>query len=120
LMLQSEGGSIVFLGSIVADGTPPAQQLGYTVAKAGLSALARSLAVELGPKGIRVNVVSPGMTRTSMIETLPEKARMLAKAQAPLRQLADPLDIAQSVVFLLSPAASHITGETIRVCGGIA
>lgn len=119
LMQEGGGGSIVFIGSIFADGTPPVQQLRYTVAKAGLSALARSLAVELGPKGIRVNVVSPGMTKTRMIETIPEKAKMLAKAQTPLRQLADPDDVANAVAFLLSSSAGHITGETVRVCGGI-
>lgn len=119
LLQEAGGGSIVFIGSISADGTPPAQQLRYTVAKAGLSALARSLAVELGPKGIRVNVVSPGMTRTRMIDTVPEKAKMLTKAQTPLRQLADPFDVANAVAFLLSSSAGHITGETVRVCGGI-
>lgn len=119
LMLENGGGSMVFIGSTYADGTPPVQQLRYTVAKAGLAALARSLAVELGPRGIRVNVVSPGMTRTRMIEAIPEKAKMLAKAQTPLRQLADPLDVAHAVAFLLGPSAGHITGETVRVCGGI-
>ncbi|MDP9202136.1 MAG: SDR family oxidoreductase [Gemmatimonadota bacterium] len=119
LMLEGGGGSMVFIGSIYADGTPPVQQLRYTVAKAGLAALARSLAAELGPRGIRVNVVSPGMTRTRMIESVPEKVKMLAKAQTPLRQLADPIDVAHAVEFLLSPSAAHITGETVRVCGGI-
>jgi NAD(P)-dependent dehydrogenase (short-subunit alcohol dehydrogenase family) len=54
-----------------------------------------------------------------MIEGLPEKARMLAKTQTPLRQLAEPSDVANAVAFLLSPSASHITGENLRVCGGI-
>ncbi len=119
VMLESGGGSMVFIGSIYADGAPPAQQLRYAIAKAGLAALARSLAVELGPKGIRVNVVSPGMTRTRMIENVPEKVKMLAKVQTPLRQLADPMDVAHAVAFLLSASAGHITGETVRVCGGI-
>lgn len=118
-MLAAGGGSMVFIGSIYGEGAPPAQQMRYAVAKAGLGALARALAVELGPKGIRVNVVSPGMTKTKMIEGLPEKARMLAKTQTPLRQLAEPSDVANSVAFLLSPSASHITGENLRVCGGI-
>ena len=117
-MLAAQSGSIVFLGSIASDSAPPANQSDYVVAKAALQALARSLAVEHGPKGIRVNVVSPGMTSTDMIAHLPEKARMLTKMQTPLRRLAEPADVAEAVLFLLSDRARHITGETVRVCGG--
>jgi len=80
--------------------------------------LAHCLAVEYGPKGIKVNVVAPGMTETDMISLLPDKVKMLTKMQTPLRRLAEPVDIANTVSFLLSPLARHITGETIRVCGG--
>lgn len=118
-MVEAGSGSMVFVGSIAADGIPPANQSDYVLAKSALIALARSLAVEYGPKGIRVNVVSPGMTRTERIAKLPEKARLLAKAAAPLRRLAEPQEIAETVAFLVSPAASHITGETIRVAGGM-
>jgi 3-oxoacyl-[acyl-carrier protein] reductase len=117
-MVESKSGSLVFIGSTAADGVPPSQQTDYVVAKSALAALARSLAVEYGPKGIRVNVVSPGMTQTDMIAHLPEKARLLTRMQSPLRRLAEPSDIAEVVAFLLSPGARHITGETIRVCGG--
>jgi 3-oxoacyl-[acyl-carrier protein] reductase len=117
-MVESKSGSLVFIGSTAADGVPPSQQTDYVVAKSALAALARSLAVEYGPKGIRVNVVSPGMTQTDMIAHLPEKARLLSRMQSPLRRLAEPTDIAEVVAFLLSPGARHITGETIRVCGG--
>jgi 3-oxoacyl-[acyl-carrier protein] reductase len=81
--------------------------------------MARSLAVEYGPKGVRFNVVSPGMTQTEMIANIPEKAKMLAKMNAPLRRLAEVDDIAFTIEFLLSPSARHITGENVRVCGGI-
>ncbi|MBN2501626.1 MAG: SDR family oxidoreductase [Anaerolineales bacterium] len=118
-MLEQKSGAIVFIGSIAADGVPPLHQLDYVVAKSALSALARSLAVEYGPKGIRVNVVSPGMTLTERTSHLPEKARLLSKANAPLRRLAEAKDVANTVSFLLSPAAEYITGETIRVAGGI-
>jgi 3-oxoacyl-[acyl-carrier protein] reductase len=117
-MLAAQRGAIVFLGSVVTDGAPPAQQSDYVVAKAALQALARSLAVEYGPKGIRCNVVAPGMTETDMIAHLPEKAKLLTRMQTPLRQLADPADIAEAVAFLLSQKARHITGATTRVAGG--
>ena len=88
------------------------------MAKSALAALARCLAVEYGPKGILVNVVAPGMTQTDMTARLPEKAKLLTQMQTPLRRLAEPSDIADVVAFLLGPGARHITGETIRVCGG--
>jgi len=118
-MLNSQNGVIVFIGSIASDGVPPVQQTDYVLAKAALVALARCLAVEYGPKGIRVNVVAPGMTQTNMISHIPEKARMLTRMQTPLRRLAEPTDIAGVVAFLLSSDARHITGETIRVNGGV-
>ena len=112
-------GAVVLLGSIFTDDRPPTEQCRYVVAKAALSALARSIAVEYGPKGLRVNTVSPGMTRTEMIALLPEKTKMLTRMQTPLRRLADPDDIANVIAFLLSRSACHITGENIRVCGGL-
>jgi 3-oxoacyl-[acyl-carrier protein] reductase len=118
-MTESGTGAFVFLSSIFAEGIPPLQQTAYVTAKAGLAAMARSLAVEYGPKGIRVNIVSPGMTHTEMIANIPDKVKMVAKMNTPLRRLADPDDIASTIDFLISPAARHITGENIRVCGGI-
>ena len=117
-MVAAQAGAIVFIGSIAADGVPPVQQADYVIAKAALAALARCLAVEYGQKGIRVNVVAPGMTQTEMIAHLPDKAKMLTRMQTPLRRLAEPVDIANVVAFLLSTGARHITGETIRVNGG--
>jgi 3-oxoacyl-[acyl-carrier protein] reductase len=119
-MTERGAGSFVFVGSIYADGVPPVQQSAYVVAKAALAALARALAVEYGPKGIRVNVIAPGMTQTDMISALPDKVKMLTKMQTPLRRLAQAQDVADAAEFLLSPRARHITGETLRVCGGIA
>ncbi len=119
-MVARKTGSLVFIGSIFTDGVPPAQQSAYVATKAALSAFARTLAVEYGPKGVRVNLVAPGMTKTDMISNLPDKAKMLTKMQTPLRRLAEVADIANAVEFLLSPGAVHITGETLRVCGGIA
>lgn len=117
-MLASGAGSIVFIGSIAAEGQPPPLQTDYVVAKSALAALARCLAGEFGPKGIRVNVVAPGMTQTERIDALPEKARLLARMQAPLRRLGEADDVAAAVAFLLGPEARHITGVTLPVCGG--
>ena len=77
------------------------------------------MAVEYGPKGVRVNTISPGMTQTEMISNLPEKTKLMTQMQTPLRKLAKPEDIAETASFLISRNSSHITGETIRVCGGL-
>ena len=112
------GGSVVNIGSVAAHGMPPARNAPYVMAKAALLSLGRSLAVELGPRDIRVNTVSPGMTETAFTSDMPAKAKMLVKAQAPLRRLARPEDVAEAVAFLISDAARHITGEDLAVSGG--
>lgn len=117
-MVAQKLGSIVLVGSIYGDGKPPVQQSAYVTAKAALAGFARALATELGPKGVRVNVVAPGMTQTTMTANLPQKAKMLTKMNTPLRRLADPDDVAAAVTFLISDAARHITGETLHVSGG--
>lgn len=117
-MLAAGRGRIVNITSQVVDGVPPAQWAGYTAAKAALVSLTRSMALELGPRGVRVNAVSPGMTPTDLTADLPERARMVAKMQTPTRRLARPDDIAGVVAFLMSDAADHITGQTVRVGGG--
>jgi 3-oxoacyl-[acyl-carrier protein] reductase len=117
-MVAAQRGSFVFIGSVAADGIPPPQQADYVVAKSALAALARSLASEYGPKGVRANTIAPGMTATDMIADLPDKAKLLTRMQTPLRQLGVPSDIAAVASFLLSAGAQHITGETVRVCGG--
>lgn len=116
--LTNKKGVIVNVSSIYADNVPPVKMMHYTLAKSALNSLTRSLAVELGPIGIRVNSVSPGMTLTDMISDTPEKAKMIAKMTTPLRRLANPEDIANTISFLISDDSKHITGETIRVCGG--
>lgn len=118
-MEEHKTGSIIFIGSIFAEGIPPIKQAAYSTSKAALGALARTLAVEYGPKGIRVNIIAPGMTETDMIANLPERSKMMAKMQTPLRKLGDPQDIADIALFLTSEKATHITGQTIKVCGGI-
>jgi 3-oxoacyl-[acyl-carrier protein] reductase len=93
-------------------------QANYCASKAGLIGLTKTLARELGPKGITVNAVAPGMVMTDMALALPPEFVDKAKAEAVLPELATPGDIANTVLFLLSDAARMITGEVIRVDAG--
>lgn len=117
-MIKKQFGRVVNIGSSAADGIPPIHQSAYVVAKTALGALTRCLAAEYGPRGINVNLVEPGMTDTTFIGDIPQKARLLTEVQTPLRRIAQPDEIASVVAFLVSPAAQYITGETVRVCGG--
>jgi 3-oxoacyl-[acyl-carrier protein] reductase len=118
-MLEAQSGRIINIGSIYAWNSPPTNLTGYVVAKAALKAFTKSLAVELGPKGVRVNMVSPGMTETDLISDVPERLRKVQAMQTPLRRLATPDDVARAVAFLCSDAADFITGADIPVCGGV-
>ena len=93
-------------------------QSNYSASNAGVIALTRSLARELGPKGINVNCVAPGMVRSEMTRALPPEVLERAIAESALGRIAEPEDVAALVVFLCSPGARHITGEVIRVDGG--
>jgi 3-oxoacyl-[acyl-carrier protein] reductase len=93
-------------------------QANYAAAKAGLIGLTKTAARELGKKGITVNAVAPGMVMTDMARVLPQDILARAVAEAALPELADPQDISNAVLFLLSDAARSITGEVLRVdCG---
>lgn len=117
--MRSQGfGRIVAITSGELDGAPTPRWTAYAVGKAALATFVRSLAVELGPSGITVNCVSPGMTDTALVGDLSEKARLVLARRAPLRRLAQPEDVAEAVSFLVSPRADYITGETVRVNGG--
>lgn len=111
--------------SIVAVSSPGAQRAvpEYTVvgaSKGALEALARHLAVELGPSGIRVNIVAPGAVATDVWKAIPDGAQKLAEAskRSPLRRLVTPEEVANGVRFLCSPAASGINGQTLTIDGG--
>ncbi len=119
-MLEVKKGTFTYVSSIFAEGAPPSLQAHYVTTKAALSAFGRSIAVEYGNKGIRSNIVAPGMTQTDMISGIPEKTKLLAKMNTPLRKIASPEDIANTVEFLVGDNSGHITGQTIRICGGIA
>jgi 3-oxoacyl-[acyl-carrier protein] reductase len=92
--------------------------MAYVIAKQALNGMAKSLAVELATHGITVNLVSPGMTQTELISEIPEKAKLMTAAKAPLKRLAMPDEVASAVVYLASKEAAYITGETIRINGG--
>ncbi len=93
-------------------------QANYAASKAGLIGLTKTAARELGPKGVTVNAVAPGMVLTEMALALPEEFRERALAEAVLPRLATPEDVAGAVLFLLSEAAATITGEVLRVDAG--
>jgi 3-oxoacyl-[acyl-carrier protein] reductase len=118
-LLENQNGIIVNISSVYADNVPPVKLMPYSIAKAAIITFTRCLAAEYGHKGIRANCVSPGMTHTDLIINVPEKAKMVTKMQTPLRRLAIPEEIAGTVAFLFSDKAAFITGQNIRVCGGI-
>jgi 3-oxoacyl-[acyl-carrier protein] reductase len=119
-MAQRKSGCVVNVGSTITWLVPLAQWSAYSMAKSALKALTRSLAVELGPAGVRVNMISPGTTETESTLAIPERLRKLQAMQTPLRRLAVPEDIARTAAFLCSDAAQFITGADIPVCGGAA
>ena len=96
-----------------------AGQTNYAAAKAGIFGFSRSLAREVGARGITVNTVAPGFIDTDMTRELPEPQRKALVESIPLHKLGQPEDIANAVLFLASPAAAYITGETLHVNGGM-
>ena len=110
-------GKIIHIGS-QATQSPSVDWLPYITAKAALEGFTHALAIELAAKGVRVNMVSPGMTETDQIADIPERVRLMTAAKTPLRRLATPQDVAEAVVFLASGRSDFLTGETIRVNGG--
>jgi len=97
---------------------PNSQWLPYITSKTALNGFVKAMAFELAPKGIRINLVSPGMVDTPLVADIGEKARLLAAAQTPLRTLATVEDVAGVISFLASDKSNYLTGETIRVNGG--
>jgi NAD(P)-dependent dehydrogenase (short-subunit alcohol dehydrogenase family) len=92
----------------------------YGAAKAGLMSLVRSAAVELGPRGVRVNAVAPGAVWTPRVAgLLGEEGRRRNTENAPLGRMAEPADIASALLFLASPLSSYVTGQTLVVDGGV-
>jgi 3-oxoacyl-[acyl-carrier protein] reductase len=118
LMLKQRGGAIVNLTSVVGE-QGNAGQTSYSMAKAGLIGLTKSLARELGSRGIRVNAVSPGLIETDMTKELPEAARKAMSEATSLGRAGTAREIAEAIAFLAGDRASYITGEVLRVNGGM-
>jgi len=118
-MVRARRGRIVVVSSVVAFFGSPGQ-VNYGAAKAGLVGLARSLAREVGSRGITVNVVAPGVVDTDMIATLGEQRVEQLLALVPLGRRASPADVAGAVAFLASDDAAYITGAVLPVDGGLA
>ena len=117
-MMKAKKGRIISIASVIGlTGNPG--QANYAAAKAGIIAFSKSLAREIGTRGITVNVVAPGFIDTDMTRALPEETRHGLLGQIALGRLGDAGDIAKAVGFLASPAASYITGETLHVNGGM-
>jgi 3-oxoacyl-[acyl-carrier protein] reductase len=96
-----------------------AGQTNYSASKAGILGLTKSLAKELGGRGVTVNAVAPGFVETDMTAKLSDAAREAMLGQVPLGRPAYPADVASAVLFLASDAASYITGQTLHVDGGM-
>lgn len=117
-MMKARRGRIVNIGSVIGL-TGNTGQANYAAAKAGMIGFSKSLAREIGSRGITVNVVAPGFIETDMTRDLPETVRDRMLADTALGRLGSPADIAAAVAFLCSPAAGYITGETLHVNGGL-
>lgn len=117
-MFRARWGRIISIGSVVgASGN--SGQVNYTAAKAGIIGFSKSLAQEVGSRGITVNVVAPGFIDTDMTAALPDMVKEEMLKRIPMRKLGEPKDVAEAVAFLASDNAKYITGETIHVNGGM-
>jgi len=117
-MMKQRYGRIISITSVVGAAGNPGQA-NYAAAKAGVAGMTRSLARELGSRGITVNCVAPGFIETDMTSALPDEQRKALLGQIPLGHLGQPADIAHAVAFLASPQAGYVTGQEIHVNGGM-
>ncbi len=118
IMMRQRGGSIINMASVVGvHGN--AGQANYAASKAGMIALAKSIAQEMGPKGIRANAIAPGFIETAMTAQLPEAVREDLMKKIPLRRGGKPEDVADVALFLASDLSSYVSGQVIQIDGGM-
>lgn len=113
------GGSIVFTASAAGIYRVSIGNAIYATTKCGIDAFMRTVALEFGPKGIRCNSVNPGMVETALIGTFTEEEKERERQNYPLRRFAQPEDIANGIVYLLSDASSFVTGTALKIDGGM-
>lgn len=118
IMARQRCGSIINMSSVVGI-SGNAGQCNYSASKAGLIGLAKSIAKEMGPRGIRANCIAPGFIATDMTEAIPENVRQEWEKQIPLRRGGTPEDVANVALFLASDMAGYVTGQVISCCGGM-
>ena len=118
IMARQKGGSIINMSSVVGV-SGNAGQCNYAASKAGLIGLAKSIAKEMGPRGIRANCIAPGFIDTDMTCALPENVREEWKKQIPLRREGTPEDVANVALFLASDLSCYVSGQVINCCGGM-
>ncbi len=117
-MMKARAGSIIFISSVIGQ-MGNTGQAGYATTKAALFGMMKSLAKEIGSRGITVNAIAPGFIKTDMTDKMPEAMKTSLLAQIPVGTLGEPKDIAQSVAFLAGPASRYITGQILAVNGGL-
>ncbi len=118
VMMRQKSGSIINMSSVVGVGGN-AGQSNYSASKAGMLGLTKSIAQELGSRGVRANAVAPGFILTDMTDKLPEEVKKQWAEQIPLRRGGAPEDVANVCLFLASDLSSYVTGQVISVCGGM-